>query len=169
MIGDFNMEEESHHLSEVIQTFALSCHITKPISQKSKIAPCIDLIQIKKNLFKLFDNFETGFSDHHILRSTIMKSGNFKGPRKKMSRSNKIFNLGVFYNTLNMEFHRTGNSNSYTLFKEKLLFFLNKKAPLKTKLPQCNSNAFMSMELRKSIMLRSKLKNNFNENRSYEN
>ena len=68
-----------------------------------------------------------------------------------------------------MEVHSIGNNNSYTLFEEKFLSVLNMQALLKTKLPRYNNNAFMSKELRKSIMLRSKLKNTFNKNRSYEN
>ena len=46
---------------------------------------------------------------------------------------------------------------------------LNKQVPLKTKLLRYNNNAFITKELKNSIILRSKLKNTFNEKRSYEN
>ena len=86
-----------------------------------------------------------------------------------MYRSFKIFDLDVFNNTLNVELHNIGNNNSYTLFEEKFLSVLNKQVPLKTKLLRYNNNAFITKELKNSIILRSKLKNTFNEKRSYEN
>ena len=97
-----------------------------------------------------------------------MKSGNFKRPpKKKMCRSYK--NLDIFNNALNMELYSIGKNNSNALFEAKFLYVSNKQAPLKIKLLRYNNNAFMSKELRKSIMLRSKLENNFNKNRFYKN
>ena len=46
---------------------------------------------------------------------------------------------------------------------------LNKHAPLKKKVLRHNNNAFMTKELRKEIMLRSKLKNKFNKERNHIN
>ena len=54
----------------------------------------------------------------------------------------------------------------------KLFFFLkelNKHAPLKKKFLRHNNNPFMTKSLRKQIMVRSKLRNNYNKNRNYEN
>ena len=114
------------------------------------------------------DNFETGLSGHHELISTIMKSGNFKGPLKQtIYGPYRNFNLDVFNNTVNMELHSIGNNNPYGLSEGK--FVLTKQAPLKTKLLHYNNKAFISKELRKRIMIQSKLKNTFNKNRSYEN
>ena len=48
-------------------------------------------------------------------------------------------------------------------------FVLTKQAPLKTELLHYNNNAFISKELRKRIMIQSKLKNTINKDRSYEN
>ena len=80
IIGDFNMTVENHDLSDFMQAFDLSCLVTKPNCYQSKIAICIDLMLTnRKNLFILCDNFETGLSDHYMLKSTITKSGNFKG------------------------------------------------------------------------------------------
>ena len=47
--------------------------------------------------------------------------------------------------------------------------FLNKIAPVKVKVIRFNNYAFMAKSLRKAIMLRSRLKNNFNKKRSDEN
>ena len=68
-----------------------------------------------------------------------------------------------------MELHSTGNNDSCTLIEEKFLHVLNKQATVKTKLLRYNNNSFMSKQLKKNAMLRSKLKNIFNRNRSYEN
>ena len=46
---------------------------------------------------------------------------------------------------------------------------LNKHAPLKKKFLRHNNNPFMTKDLRKQILVRSKLKNIFNKNRHYEN
>ena len=66
-----------------------------------------------------------------------------------------------------MELYSIGNNNSYALFEEKFLHVLNKQLRLKIKLLQYN-NAFMSKELRKRIILRSKVRNVFDKNRSYK-
>ena len=47
--------------------------------------------------------------------------------------------------------------------------FLDKIAPVKVKVLRFNNNAFMTKSLRKAIMLRSRLKNNLNKQRSDEN
>ena len=60
------MKVVNHHLSDLMQTFALSSLITKPTCHQSKITTCIDLIQTnEKDLCKLSDNCETGLSDLH--------------------------------------------------------------------------------------------------------
>ena len=46
---------------------------------------------------------------------------------------------------------------------------LNTHVPVKTKMIRFNSNVFITKELRKEIMKRSKLRNKFNRNRNHEN
>ena len=52
--------------------------------------------------------------------------------------------------------------------KKKITNVLNIHVPIKTKLIRFNNNVFMTKELRKEIMKRSKLKNKFDRNRNYE-
>ena len=52
---------------------------------------------------------------------------------------------------------------SYFTFQAVFLEILNKIAPDKLKLLLFNNNAFMTKSFRKSIMLRSRLKNSFNK------
>ena len=61
------------------------------------------------------------------------------------------------------------NDNSYKSFESIFLNALNIHASLKTKILIFNNSAFMTKELRKEIMKKSKLKNNFNKNINQEN
>ena len=61
------------------------------------------------------------------------------------------------------------NDNSYKSFESIFLNALIIYALLKTKMLRFNNSAFMTTKLRKQIMKRSKLKNNFNKNGNHEN
>ena len=61
------------------------------------------------------------------------------------------------------------SSTTYDDFEETFLSLLNKHAPLKEKILRYNNDPFMTKELRKKIMKRSKLKNKYNKKRNYEN
>ena len=61
------------------------------------------------------------------------------------------------------------NDNTYQSFESIFLNALNIYAPVKAKMLRSNNSAFMTKKLRKEIMKSSKLKNNFNKNRNYEN
>ena len=61
------------------------------------------------------------------------------------------------------------NDNSYKSFESIFLNALNIYASLKTKILIFNNSAFMTKELRKEIMKKSELKNNFNKNINQEN
>ena len=143
--------------------------IKKPTYFQSNTPTCIDLILTnKKDLFKLSNTFETGISDHHKLVSTILKSGSFKGKSKiKIYRSYKNFELENFDRILKDKLEKLKN-HSYAEFEKVFLKELNKHAPLKKKVLRHN-NAFMTKELRKEIMLQSKLKNKFNKERNHIN
>ena len=58
---------------------------------------------------------------------------------------------------------------SYSTFQALSQERLNKIAPVKLKVLYLNSNAVMTNSLRKTMMLRSRLKNNFNKKRFDEN
>ena len=141
-----------------------------PTYYQSNDPTCIDLILTnKKNLFKLSDTFETGLSDHHKLISTILKSGGFKGkPKEKIYRSYRQFNSEGFKKDLEFRLNHL-TSSSYDAFETTFLKELNRHAPLKKKILRHNNNCFMTKELRKAIMLRSKLKNIFNKNKTHFN
>ena len=76
--------------------------------------------------------------------------------------------VSYFKNTLKIELEKV-KSESYGEFEAVFLKELNKHAPLKKKFLRHNNNPFMTKDLRKQIMVRSKLRNIFNKNRNYEN
>ena len=71
-------------LGSTYKNFDLSSLINKPTCYQYNNFFCNDLIMINKsNFLKLSGTFETGFSDHHKLISTILKSGgNMKSYRQ---------------------------------------------------------------------------------------
>ena len=89
-------------------------------------------------------------------------------PRIKVYRSYKSFNIDNFKSILNKKL-KNFSSITYDDFEETFLSLLNKHSPLKKKISRHNNGLFMTKELQKEIMKRCKLKNKYEENRSYEN
>ena len=83
-------------------------------------------------------------------------------------RDYKRFDQKKFETELKFELNSQTNLN-YSTFQAVFLEILNKMAPVKVKVLRFNNNAFMTKSLRKSIMFRSRLKNNLNKQRSDEN
>ena len=160
---------ENVHLSTLLQLFSLNALINSPTCYQSHIPTCIDhILTNQKSLFKCFKTFETGLSDQHKLISTTIKSGSFKDlPKKKTHRGYKNFGITNFSNALRGNLQKV-NDNTSKSFESIFLDALNISAPLKTKMLRFNGSAFMTKKLRKEIMKRSKLKNNFNKNRNHE-
>ena len=161
LLGDFNLSTENPNLKNFMCSFDLESLINSPTCYKSTNPSCIDLILTKKNHFMKPAAFETGLSNHHKLITTVL--------RKTISKGNyKRFDKKKFETEL--KFKLTSQTNlSYSTFQTVFLEILNKIAPVKAKVLRFNNNAFMTKSLRKAIMLRSRLKNNFNKQRPDEN
>ena len=114
--------------------------------------------------------FETGLSEtHHKLTTTLLRKTISKANFKKMFyRDYKRFDRKKFETGLKLKLNWQTNL-SYSTFQAVFLEILNKIAPVKIKVLLFNNNAFMPKSLRKAIMVRSRLKNNFNKKRSDEN
>ena len=79
------MSIENVHSNTLMQLFNLNALINSPTCYQSHIPTCIDhILTNQKSLFKFSKTFETGLSDQHKLILTTVKSGSFKGPRKKI-------------------------------------------------------------------------------------
>ena len=84
IIGDLKVSTENTHLNILLQLFNLNSLINSPTCYQSHIPICIDhILTNQKPLFKFSKTFETGFSGHHKLISTTIKSGTSKCPPKK--------------------------------------------------------------------------------------
>ena len=164
------MTTENIHLNDLLQIFDLTALVKVSTCYQLQNPKCIDhFLTNQKALFKHCQTFETGLSDHHKLISTIMKSGIFKGPpKKKIYRSYKKFDHECFSNALREELE-TLEGDTYGEFEKKFTNVLNTHAPIKTKMIRFNNNVFITKELRKEIMKRSKLRKKFNRNRNHEN
>ena len=113
--------------------------------------------------------YERGLSDFHKLTTTILRKSITKGnPRNILYRDYKIFDQKKFEDQLRSQLASI-KTVDYSQFHEIFLKTLDAIAPIKKKILRFNHNPFMSKALRKAIMVRSKLKNKYNKNRTEEN
>ena len=93
-----------------------------------------------------------------------MKSGSFKGsPQKKVIDSANILILILLEKLIHLE------NDACSALSSVFRILLNEHAPLKSKRLRYNNKTFITKELRKEIMKRSKPKNLFNTNKNQEN
>ena len=146
--------------------------VKEPTCFKSDNPTCIDLI-LTSDTRKLSNvkTIETGLSDFHAMVATVLR-GSFrkKGPRIVTYRDYNRFDNVTFREKVAEEF----NSNPLTMqdfnsFNSMIKCILDKEAPLKKKYLRANDGPFMTRELRKAIMKRTRLKNSFNKMRTNEN
>ena len=151
-------------------SFDLESLLNSPTCYKSKNPTYTGLILTKKkNDFMKSATFETGLSDRHKLITTILRKTISKGNSKKnFYRDYKIFDRKKFKTELELKSNFQTNL-SYSTFQAVFLELFNKIAPVKVKVLRFNNNAFVNISLRKAIMLRPRLKNDFNKQRSDEN
>ena len=109
-----------------------------------------------------------GLSDFHKLTTTILRKSITKGnPRNILYRDYKIFDQKKFEDQLRSQLASI-KAVDYSQFHEIFLKTLDATAQIKKKILRFNHNPFMSKALRKAVV-RSKLKNKYNKNRTEEN
>ena len=104
VIGDFNAEPNDKKLSPLIEDYNLYNLVKNPTCFKSTKGRCIDLVLTnRKHSFMHSKSFETGFSDHHHMIFTILKSTFDKvAPKKITYRDYKAWSLEKFKQELTM-------------------------------------------------------------------
>ena len=109
LIGDFNMEVGDRALSPLIDAYHLSSLLKGPTRFKTSRGRSIDLILTnKKDSFMKSQSFETGFSDHHHLIYTILKSTFVKVPPRNIRyREYKNFCSEEFQRDLDIKLRDT--------------------------------------------------------------
>ena len=157
--GDFNLEPDNETLTNFFETHDLSNLIKEKTCWKKKTGTCIDLILTnRKQSFQFSKTIETGLSDHHMLIYTMFKAKFIKLPPKIIRyRQYKNFDQTKFLNELYSKIGHLENLNC-DIFIESFVKLLDHHAPIKTKSIRANNKEHVTKELRKAIMIRSKLK-----------
>ena len=163
-----NSEISEDHLSDFCASYNLKSLIKESTCFKNPNNPsCIDLILT--NRARCFQNscaIETGLSDFHKLAITVMKMTFKKMPPKIITyRNYKYFSSNEVSNDLTSRLNcpdwlAMPNDN----FNNLVLSTLNDHAPLKQRSVRANDSPFVTKELRKEFMKRSRLKNRFHRN-----
>ena len=153
--------------------FNLKSLIKNPTCFKSTENPsCIDLILTNRPLsFQNSTVVETGLSDFHLLTLTVLKTTFRKRPPKVVMYRN-YKNYSSFKFKEDLQFHlndidliRISNDEYVSLF----MGILNKHAPIKKKCIRANEQPFVTKELRKEHMTRSRLRNKLRKDKNKAN
>ena len=173
ILGDFNAEISDSSMESFCSINNLKCIIKEPTCYKNPDNPtCIDLIltNCPKN-FQESSTLETGLSDFHKMVLTVFKSEAPNLTPKVVSyRKYKLFDSDKFKLEVSDKLSMQDLSTmDYKNFKDTIIDSLNKHAPLKRKYLRANHSNFITKELSKAIMQRSKLRNLYLKVRSDEN
>ena len=168
--GDFNSEVSENGLKEFSENYNLKNLVKESTCFKNYENPsCIDLILTNRiKNFQKTTTIETGLSDCHKMTATVLKSYFKKKQPKIVSyRDYKRFSNENFQNELNLALHPYDLSNlNFDTFENIFMGIFDKHVPIKLKYLRANDSPFMNKELRKQVMLRSRLKNKCNKEKT---
>ena len=170
ILGDFNSEISEPVTKAFCEIYNLKNLVKENTCFKNPDNPsCIDLILT--NRYRSFQNthvIETGLSDFHKMTVTVLKTFFEKKKPKIISyRDYKSFTSDNFIAELEANLY-TFDLDEIKLedFENIFMDIFDKHAPIKYKYLRANDAPFMNKELRKEVMLRSKLKNIHNKDKS---
>ena len=175
VLGDFNVGVEEANIQAFCESYNLKSLIKQPTCYKNPDKPtCIDLILT--NVPRMFQStcaIETGLSDFHLMTLTVMRK-TFKklspwiiSYRSYKNFSNETFRESLINNLSNEVF--SNNDNGLEKFCKTTIDTLNLFAPMKKKYARGNKMPFMTKDLSNKIMIRSRLKNKYLNDKSEEN
>tara|TARA_B110001454_G_C12716814_1_gene432912 strand:- start:83 stop:3097 length:3015 start_codon:yes stop_codon:yes gene_type:complete len=170
IIGDININSldksssKYKHLKQFCESYSLSNLIKQPTCFQSENPTSIDLILTnKKEYFMHTKSIVNGLSDHHSIVMTMLKTQLSKiEPTEIKYRSFKDFDEIAYCRDLGHALEKIDfdqDPNDFTTFSELVTQVTNEHCPIKTKIVRGNDAPFMTKELRRAIMHRSKLKN----------
>ena len=162
-IGDFNSEITEFAMKNFCDIYHLKNLVNVPTCYKNPLKPsCIDLFLTNcSRSFQDTQVIETGLSDFHKMNITVLKMFFSKQKHETVFfRNYKKFDNSAFREALNRELLKYDLHNiEYDTFQEIIVSLLNVYAPLKKKYLRANHASFVTKELRKAIMLRTRLRN----------
>ena len=181
IMGDLNIDTDDktkdtcNYLPDLCDTFSLTNIINGKTCFKAQKGASIDvLLTIRPRSFHKTGIFETVFSDHCKLILSRFRSYVIRIPPKIIKyRNYKNFNETVFLHDLDQELIKgelyKSNNEMYSTFTKVFRLVLDKHAPLKVKKVRGNQGPFMTKELSKAIMNKSKIRNKYQKWPSREN
>ena len=176
--GDLNIDitskDKNSNICDFIDAFSLTNLITSKTCYKSISGTTLDIMLTNRpKSFQKTSTVVTGLSDCHKMIVTCLKSYFRKLPPKKIIyRDYKNFNQAEFLNELDQEMIKGSfykENNPYEGFSNLYKNIVDKHAPPKEKTIRGNDAPFMTKELRKAIMDRSRYKNKYLKFPSREN
>ena len=159
--------DSSNHLSDLNDTFSLTNLVTDSTCFRLNKGTLIDLMLTNKpKSFYKSHSFVTGLSDCHKLIVSILRTSFQKLPPKfVIYRNQKNFHESNFLRDLDSRLIQgelyKNCEDPYTKLSEIFSEVLNYHAPLKQKSVRGNHAPFMTRELNKTIMTKSKVKNSY--------
>ena len=181
LVGDLNTDElktgsdSSNHLSDVKDVFNLTNLVKKPTCFKSQDRTLIDLMLTNRpRSFLKSQNFEIGLSDCQKPVVSILRASFKKRPRKIITyRDQKCSNQDHFFRDLDSRLLQGELNRNWDEPYKKLTGIFNDihnhHAPLQQKQERGNHAPFMTKDLSKAIMNKSKAKNKYLNWSSMEN
>ena len=169
---DFNIAFTETKMAAFCNEYKFKVLNKEPTCFKNYMSPsCIDLYLT--NCPKSFEStltIETGISDFDKLIVTVLKVKHEKVPPKIIQcRHYKNFDSTRVFEKLQVRLtHLNMNSLDFGSLKKCFIELLNKVAPLKTKFLRANHSKFVTKDVSKAILLRTKLKNQFLKKRTLE-
>ena len=178
--GDFNIDmsnnakDKNNYLSDFMDTFSLRNIVNLKTCYKSVCGSILDIMLTNKSkCFQKTSTVTTGLSDFHKMIVTSLKAHFKKLPPKKIVyRDYKNFDENAFLYELDQNMIKGkfyAQNDPYNGFTSTFTNIANKHAPLKKKIIRGNDAPFMTKELRKAIMNRSRSKHKYLKNPSREN
>ena len=171
IMGDFNLEPSDESIKTIIDSYHLY-NLVKEATCFKGPPKCYDLILTNcKHNFQDTQALTSGFSDFHKMTITVLKTEFVKAnPIQINYRDYKNYNPFNFSNELRFRLNNDDTyDNDYNKFQNILCNVLDKHAPLKKKSLRANNSPFMTKQLRKMIMNRSRCKNVYFKNKTVEN
>ena len=126
---------------------------------------CIDLlITNSKFLFLKTTFFVTGLNDYHHMIYTILKTKFEKfEPKKSVYRNFKQYDSDQFRLDI---FNSMSAMGTHAVFENYFVLMLDKNAPKKTKTLRGNQKLHFNENVRRQIMIRSRLENKANKSKN---
>ena len=171
LLGDLNSEFSEPCLNDFCDIYNLKNLVKEPTCFKNPDNPsCIDLFLTNRpRTFQCTTTIDTGISDFHKLLDTVLKTF-YKKQRPKIIhyRNYKNFENKNFREDLKKELLKFDITNApLSKFNDTVICSCQARSK-KLKYIRSNNCNFMTKELRKAIMNRSKLRNQFLKTRNEE-